>query len=153
VALDFTGRRVYLCGFGVPFPFKAGDKLLFQVQTFQAQNSVTSETLTVSRESDGTQLVLGRGDSMLLPLDLGGSRQTTPVAGCLGQRIECGGLARPAQLDTLEQSLRSGDTLNLDGIRFTLLSARYQPVYDSDCTPSLQTTASYLEWAAVLTDP
>lgn len=148
VALDFTGRRVYLCGFRVPFPFKAGEKVAFKVQTSQS-----GETLTMSRESDGTRLVLGRGASLLVPESLGGSRQTTPVAGCLGQRIECGGLARPAQLDTLEQSLRSGDTLNLDGIRFTLLSARYQPVYDSDCTPSLQTTASYLEWAAVLTDP
>jgi hypothetical protein len=148
VAMDFPTRRVYLCGFGLPFPFKAGDTLAFSLE-----QSAQGARLTIQRASDGTRLVAGRGSSALLPPGLGGSGQLKPVAGCGGQRIECGGLARPAELPTLEQTLRSGDTLFLDGLRFALLSARYQPVYDGQCTPSFSPSEAYIEWAALLTEP
>ncbi len=148
VAMDFPARRVYLCGSGLPFPFKAGDTLAFTLE-----QSAQGARLTILRASDGTRLVVGRGSSALLPAGLGGSGQLNPVAGCVGQRIECGGLARPAELPTPEQALRSGDTLYLDGLRFALLSARYQPVYDGQCTPSFSPSEAYIEWAALLTEP
>lgn len=144
VALDFASRRVYLCGLPFAFPFLKGDRLKFQ------NKASSGDLLVVQREGDTTQLILGRGAPSLVS-SLGLSAQATAVEGCLGQRIDCGGLARPAQLQVGEDLIRSGEQISKEGLRFALLSASYQPVFDTACSPtnSADPSGVYTEWAAV----